>query len=151
MLSGRCQPKGHGPARVIGTWLLISVLVCAFPGAIKAQRVSGGLQALYTFTEGKGNLISDRSGVGRPLNLAIEKPATVKWQSGSLLIRSSTRIASTGPATKLINSIRKSRAVTLEAWIRPTLARMARPGSSPSVPTPTSATSPSARTPACTT
>jgi len=108
-----------GPNPAFSLALLLVTVAFVFPTVAHAQRVSGGLQALYTFAEGKGNLITDISGVGRPLNLVIEKPATVKWQSGSLVIRSSTRIASTGPAVKLINSIKKSRAVTLEAWIRP--------------------------------
>ena len=119
MRSQNSETSRLGPNPAFSLALLLVTVAFVFPTVAHAQRVSGGLQALYTFAEGKGNLITDISGVGRPLNLVIEKPATVKWQSGSLVIRSSTRIASTGPAVKLINSIKKSRAVTLEAWIRP--------------------------------
>jgi len=109
-------------ARLEPTCLLALVLATAtvtLPTPAEAQRVTAGLQTLYTFEAGQGNRVRDRSQVGQPLDLTIAKPSAVKWQSGSLLIRSATRLSSSGPATKLINSIKRSRAVTLEAWIRP--------------------------------
>ena len=82
-------------------------------------RASGGLTALYTFDSGSGNTIRDRSGAGRPLDLTIDKPAAVQWQDGSLVVRSPTKIRSSGPAKKIIDGAKRSNATTIEAWVRP--------------------------------
>ena len=84
-----------------------------------APRVTRDLQALYTFEAGSGDTVRDRSGVRSRLDLKIEKPAAVKWQNGSLLVRSSTRIQSSGPAKKIIDAVKRSGSVTIEAWIKP--------------------------------
>ncbi|MHC4542088.1 MAG: CocE/NonD family hydrolase, partial [Planctomycetota bacterium] len=84
-----------------------------------SPRIRRGLQALYTFDAGRGNVIQDRSGVGQPLDLRIEDPSGVQWQAGVLDIRSSTRIASLGPATKIVDAVKRSNAVTIEAWVKP--------------------------------
>ncbi|MFN3650880.1 MAG: DUF1592 domain-containing protein [Armatimonadota bacterium] len=86
----------------------------SFPEAAKE-----GLQALYTFEEGSGNTIRDRSGAGEPLDLTIEDPAAVKWQQGQLSIQKSTLIATAAPPKRLIDAVKKSKAITLEAWITP--------------------------------
>ena len=119
MRSVRCPTGLRSLERPGWPWLLVAVLAISSPPTADAQRVTAGLQALYTFAAGKGNLVTDRSGTGQPLNLTIEKPTAVRWQPGALVIRSSTRISSSGPATRLINAVRQSRAITLEAWVRP--------------------------------
>ncbi len=108
-------------------WLLAAVLVVVSTATAAAQRVTNALQALYTFDAGQGSQVLDRSGAGRPLNLTIEKPSAVRWQTGALLIRAATRISSPGPATKLIDALKRSRAVTLEAWVRPANGRQEGP------------------------
>ncbi|NDJ77045.1 MAG: hypothetical protein GYB65_12390, partial [Chloroflexi bacterium] len=82
-------------------------------------RVTAGLQALYTFDEGSGNTVNDVSGVGAPLNLTISDTNAVNWQSGQLSVTGSTIIASSGPATKLIDGSRASNELSIEAWIVP--------------------------------
>ena len=121
-------PMRSRPALVASCpWLLVAVLSVTAPSAADAQRVSRGLTALYTFAAGQGNQVTDRSETGRPLNLTIEKPSAVRWQTGALVIRAATRISSSTPATKLIDAVKRSRAVTLEAWVRPANDRQEGP------------------------
>jgi hypothetical protein len=91
----------------------------ALPPSVEDPRVQHGLQALYTFNEGSGNVIYDVSGVGTALNLIIEDPEQVQWLEGGLAIGGTTLIDSEGPATKLINAASWNSAFTLEAWIVP--------------------------------
>lgn len=75
---------------------------------------------LYTFNEGSGSTVHDISGTGLPLNLTVATPAAVSWNTnGSLKINADTLIASSTAATKVINALKASNAVTFEAWIQP--------------------------------
>lgn len=89
------------------------------PPVVQSPRVQHGLQALYTFNEGRGNVIYDVSGVGTALNLSVENPDEVEWINGGLAVRGVTLIDTEGPATKLINATSWNSAFTLEAWIVP--------------------------------
>jgi hypothetical protein len=91
------------------------------------NRVTAGLQVLYTFDEGSGATVRDRSGVGTPLDLTISTPAGVSWISGGLTVKSETVIASAGNATKIVNAARASNEITLEAWIQPANATQTGP------------------------
>jgi len=89
---------------------------------LKADETTGPRDALvfYDFREGSGQIIKDRSGKSDPLNLTIEDGSAVQWiDSGGLAIRSPVLIASQGPAAKITNAVRKSGAITIEAWIKP--------------------------------
>ena len=108
-------------------WLLVAVLSVTTASAAETVRVSSGLQVLYTFDAGQGNQVQDRSMIGPPLNLTIEKPSAVRWQTDGLVIRAATRITSSGPATRLIDALKQTRAVTLEAWIQPANDRQEGP------------------------
>ncbi len=74
---------------------------------------------LYTFDEGSGTTINDVSGVGAPLNLTVQNGAATSWVSGALSINSSTIVESSGAATKIIDAVTASEAITVEAWINP--------------------------------
>jgi hypothetical protein len=75
---------------------------------------------LYEFREGTGRVVRDTSGTGTPLNLQVKDDSTVQWlPGGGLRIGGSALIASSGPATKVTEAVRQSRALTIEAWIRP--------------------------------
>lgn len=87
--------------------------------AADATRVSDSLTAFYTFEAGRGSTVKDRSGSGPPLDLKIEKPAAVRWGRSSLLVRSATKIQSTRPARKIIDTLKRSGAATIEAWVTP--------------------------------
>lgn len=89
------------------------------PPAPSGERITNGLQALYTFEEGAGTTVRDVSGVGTPLDLAIGDTANVSWVTGALAVTGETLIASSGPASKLIDSSRASNEITIEAWIKP--------------------------------
>ncbi len=75
---------------------------------------------LYEFREGTGPIAKDTSGTGTPLNLRVKDASTVRWLSGGgLQIVGSALIASSEPATKLIEAVKRSKAITMEAWIKP--------------------------------
>lgn len=77
------------------------------------------LLALYRFDEGQGNTIRDQSQAGEALDLEIEKNDAVKWGSSGLVVHGSTLIRTAKPAKRLSDAIRKSKALTLEAWVTP--------------------------------
>ncbi len=87
--------------------------------AADATRVSAGLSAFYTFEEGEGDVVKDRSGNGKSLDLKIEKPSAVTWKDSALVVRSATKIESVHSATKLAEQCKRSNALTIEAWIKP--------------------------------
>jgi hypothetical protein len=81
-------------------------------------RVGEGLLALYTFNEGSGTVAHDVSGVGTPLDLNVGDPLAVQWSPGHLTFVSGTLLASAVPALKVVNGIRRSGELTIEAWVR---------------------------------
>ncbi len=80
-------------------------------------RVTTDLQVRYNFSEGSGSTVTDTSGVGTPLNLTISPTSAVSWLPGALSVNSTTIISSAGAATKVINAVRSSSAITVEAWV----------------------------------
>jgi len=83
-------------------------------------RVTDGQVVLYAFMEGGGSTVQDVSGVGTPLDLTISNTSAVDWlPDGGLVVESSTVIASAGAATKVINAVKASNAITVEAWVSP--------------------------------
>lgn len=103
----------------------VLVLVCIAPACGLAEavepnaRVTKGLETLYTFELSEEGLIADRSGVGEPLNLRIDKPQGVLQRNGRFLVNSAVTIASDGPAKKLIDAIKQTNALSIEAWVKP--------------------------------
>jgi len=87
--------------------------------AQEKPRVAAGLQVLYTFDEGSGELVVDHSETSPPLNLKIEKLSAIEWGDGFLRVKSLTNIISTIPAQKITNSVSRSGGITIEAWIKP--------------------------------
>ncbi len=85
------------------------------------EKIAGSPIALYEFREGGGRIVKDTSGVGEPLNLQISNASNVNWRGGGggLRLAKPALIASQAPATKLINAVKHSRSITIEAWIRP--------------------------------
>jgi regulation of enolase protein 1 (concanavalin A-like superfamily) len=87
--------------------------------ANESARVVSGLVSLYTFDEGSGESVTDSSGVGEPMNLQIEDPASAIWEIGALTLNSPNRIVTGTPASKLFDALTESNAVTIEAWLTP--------------------------------
>jgi hypothetical protein len=83
------------------------------------SRVDGGLQALYRFREGRGDLVRDVSGAGHELDLRIADDSGVRWKPQGLEIHAGTLLAAEKPASGLSKALKKSNAITLEAWITP--------------------------------
>ncbi|HEX6902960.1 MAG TPA: Ig-like domain-containing protein [Thermoanaerobaculia bacterium] len=82
-------------------------------------RVTSGIQTRYDFNEGSGSTVNDTSGVGTPLNLTIGSTSSVTWLSGGLSVNTATAITNNNAATKIINAVRASNEITVEAWITP--------------------------------
>ena len=82
-------------------------------------RSSKGLIALYTFREGGGDVVRDVSVAGEPLNLKIESVKAVEWSSDGLKVKDTTLIATGSAPRRLIDALKKSNEITLEAWITP--------------------------------
>lgn len=90
-------------------------------------RVTTGLQVLYDFASSSGAVIHDRSGVGEPINLSIADPKAVKRSEGKLAVNGKSTIRSKRPAKKLIDAVRRSGALTIEAWVQPANTKQAGP------------------------
>lgn len=111
-------------------------MLLLFVSQLNAEdRIVEGLRVLYDFQEGEGKTVHDRSGFGEPLDLTIDDMKRVKWGSGSLIVNSATTISSSSPATKIIDSARKTNALTIEAWIRPANANQTGPARIASIST----------------
>ncbi|MDA1233055.1 MAG: DUF1592 domain-containing protein, partial [Planctomycetota bacterium] len=110
----------HIRPRVSHAILLITVFWSSATCAQPLQKSSSnGLLVLYDFTEGGGQTVHDRSGSGPPLDLTIEKNSGVKWSKAALIVDSSASILSAKPAQKIIDAVRKSNAISIEAWLKP--------------------------------
>jgi hypothetical protein len=86
------------------------------------RRITNGLQVLYTFTEGTGDTVLDRTQTPNPLNLKIKNTdsGTIDWLSGGgLRIKKSNIIKSITKATKLITACKKTNEISIEVWIKP--------------------------------
>ena len=84
-----------------------------------AGRVKTGLQAIYDFNSTDGPVVKDRSGVQPALDLRIADLKAVRRTKGSLEVRAKTVIRSDKPSAKIFNAVRRSGAITIEAWIKP--------------------------------
>ena len=88
----------------------------------RPSRVTSGLQVLYTFDEGSGDVVRDVSGSGDPLNLRIADSAAVRWSDAGLTIAAPTIITAGDPPARLIDAARESHELTIEAWVTPASA-----------------------------
>ena len=106
----------------------MAFLSCGFSQAEdESARVSSGLLALYDFGSLDGDLVRDRSGVGRPLDLKITKLEGVKRWDGTLEVTGNTEIYSRGKAQKINTAIKRSREITIEAWVKPSNTKQKGP------------------------
>ncbi len=112
---------------VIGVLVLLLVPTVgqdALSGAAVVQeqgRVTDGLVVLYEFKEGAGQVVSETSGVGQPLNLTISDATGVTWAPGGGVDITGDRVAirTDGAATKIIDALRASNELTIEAVVTP--------------------------------
>lgn len=98
-------------------WRPRSVLI---QQSVSEVRVTRGLVAYYTFTEGSGTTVADVSGVGSSLNLKIDKPNAVTWlPDGGLRVNAAVQISSTTDPSKIAAACVGTNALTIEAWLKP--------------------------------
>ncbi|HNO77366.1 MAG TPA: hypothetical protein PKN33_04830 [Phycisphaerae bacterium] len=98
-------------------------------GAFEAEifpRVIDDLVVLYDFRDGDGTRILDVSSTGIPTDVFIQDGGAVTWLTESLSVDSNTIASSIGPAKRIIDECRSSRAITIEAWIE--LDNLSQPG-----------------------
>lgn len=96
-----------------------AVVARGIPLAAKPARVTDDLVALYRFDTGPVDVVRDVSGAGPPLDLEFKGDGVLAWKPTGLSIQRYARIASHGPAAKVIQACRKSREITVEAWVVP--------------------------------
>ena len=91
-----------------------------------SMRASGEI-VLYTFEEGSGSTVMDRSATSPALDLTIEDPGNVSWTVDGLRIDSETRLLSAANADKINQACQSSGEITVEAWISPSASVMVGP------------------------
>ena len=109
----------QGELLLVSTTGTITRLLPAGGPPVTGTHINTGLIAAYDFREGSGNTVHDVSGFGSPLDLTIQDPGKVSWSSSFLTVDTSTVIASSGAATKIINEVVAANELTVEAWIKP--------------------------------
>ena len=82
-----------------------------------APRVTNGLVALYTFADGKGDVVHDT--IDPPLDLMIATPDAVRWRKRSIEVSADTLITSRVGAKKVFDRVMATKGLTLEAWVTP--------------------------------
>jgi hypothetical protein len=87
--------------------------------SVAGERVANGLVAFYTFEPPEDGVIRDRSGAGEPLDLTIENSHGIAFRRGRLLVASPARISSAVPARKIVAAVKQSKALSIEAWVKP--------------------------------
>ncbi|HAV62750.1 MAG TPA: hypothetical protein DCY13_10325, partial [Verrucomicrobiales bacterium] len=100
------------------------ILCC---GSLAAERARTGLQVIYDFHVQEGEVVRDRSGIGNPVDLKIGKPEAVRWADGALEVTGGTRIQAGKVPVRLVESIRRSGELTIEAWIQPATLNQSGP------------------------
>jgi hypothetical protein len=74
--------------------------------------------ARYELDETAGAIAFD-TGPSPPLDLTIDRPASVAWQSGALEIRQEVRLSSGAIASKIIDASKQSNEISIEVWATP--------------------------------
>lgn len=113
-------------------WFLVGMVLCLLlppqaHGEEPLRRVREGLLALYDFSEAEGLVVRDRADAGPPLDLVIERPDSIRWVENGLRVEASAVIVSAEPARRLINTIKRTEGVTIEAWVTPANAQQTGP------------------------
>ena len=91
--------------------------------AAKPGRAAQGLQALYLFHEGQGNIVHDFAAAGAPLDLRLLK-GRAPWTPSGLQLEGNPMLRSETPATRIFDACRKTQELTLEAWVVPAKAEL---------------------------
>ncbi len=100
--------------------LVIALMTVASttPGLGQDTRVAKNLVVFYDFADSDGKIIKDRSGVGSPMNLVIDKPQAVRTEPGKITFLQHTIAKTPGPAKKLYDALRRTHEITMEVWFQ---------------------------------
>lgn len=94
----------------------------ASKASVASGRITNGLVALYTFSEGFGDVVHDTSGLQPKLDLSILDTSRIRWlpdANGVEFIEKGSAIRSESKASKIIDRLRTSGSLTIEAWVLP--------------------------------
>jgi len=82
-------------------------------------RIKEGLIAEYIFSFDSNQIILDRSGFERPLDLIIREPSSIEQTpGGNLKILTNTRLCSQQEAVKISQACKKANEITVECWLK---------------------------------
>jgi VanZ family protein len=92
-----------------------------FSAEAPTSRTQEGLIALYTFSEGAGDITHDLSTFGSPLDLTFTPASHVRWlrDAHGIEIPQPAIIKGQGPATKLFTALSATSALSIEVWMSP--------------------------------
>lgn len=96
----------------------------ASPGPEPDRRERPRTLALWSFDEGSGRVVYDRSGAVRPLDLRVGRAA--RWTGPGLSLRDGSALTSVRPARALL-AVGRRGGVTVEMWLRPEAMPRSRP------------------------
>jgi hypothetical protein len=99
--------------------LTLVIIFVGFVCSATAARVASGLVVFYDFGTAQGAVVADRSDAKPAIDLKIAQPQNVRRTKGTLEIRKSTVIRTAQPPTRLINAIKRTGEITVEAWLQP--------------------------------
>lgn len=78
-----------------------------------------GAQVVYDFHDSDPSVVKDSSGHSPAIDLQVSKPTNVERGDGKLRITGEVTIVSKRPAKRLVDAVKRSNAVSIEAWIQP--------------------------------
>ena len=111
------QVAATAPPPTVGSAVISDVTNFAAGIEGSAARADGNVVAMFTFSEGAGDITMDTSGVGTPITLQLEG---TEWVDGGGLKNVSGKAqASVTDSQKLFAAISPENAYTVEAWIIP--------------------------------
>jgi glycopeptide antibiotics resistance protein len=115
-------------------WLGKVYFVALYNRALSSEEIQGrysrgpggtdlpeGLVSLYTFSEGEGHIVHDRSGVEPIVDLSFEPTGSVRWleaANGVEIVRPSV-LRSREPARKIAAASRSTGELGIELWVMP--------------------------------
>jgi hypothetical protein len=90
------------------------------PRFLQRSLLPMGLISVYTFSEGEGDIIYDRSGFEAPLDLRISPKDRVRWldPNGIEIFRPAI-LKSPAAGTKLVEAFTETQEFSIEMWIKP--------------------------------
>ena len=99
-----------------------NVTVVPTVSAARPVRSPDDIVAMYRFDEGTGRTVHDRAEKGKAADLTIETPRAASWvNGGGVALNMPSGISSTDAGTKILDAVKASNAMTVEAWLKPTL------------------------------